>query len=70
MKSDGLTKHFVLAFALAGIGYAIFYFGIENRRNQKGPWAVVFTNTPAGTPMIIVDQPTIGVTNVQISFAG
>ncbi len=68
MKSDGLLKHVALAFVLAAICYGVFYSGIEHRRNQKGPWQVAFTNTPAGTPAIVVDQPTIGVTNVCITF--
>ncbi len=70
MKSDGPLKHFVIAFLLAVICYAVFYFGIEHRRNTRGPWHVAFTNTPAGLPALIVNQPSIGVTNVQICFEG
>jgi hypothetical protein len=70
MKSGGPLKHVVLAFVLAIVGYALFYRGIEHRRNEKGPWLVIFTNNAAGTPEIIVDQPTVGVTNVHITFDG
>lgn len=70
LKPDGLLRHFILAFVLAAFCYAIFYFGIEHRRNQKGPWQVMFTNSATGMPAIIVDQATIGVTNVQIAFPG
>jgi hypothetical protein len=70
MRSDGLLRHFALAFVLALAGYAVFYFAIENRRTRQGPWQVAFTNNPAGAPTIIIDQPTIGVTNVQITFPG
>ncbi len=74
MKQNGAIRHFVLAFILALVCYAVFYRAIEHRRIRKGPWVVTFTNAPAGTPArpapaIVVNQPRLAVTNVQISFA-
>jgi hypothetical protein len=68
MKSDGPMKHFILAFVLAVICYAFFYNNIEHRRTRKGPWKVAFTNSPEGWPMMVIDQPKLAITNVEINF--
>src|SRR6267142_1415004 len=70
MKSDNPWKHFLLAFLLALIIYAVFYQGIEYRRNRKGPWQVTFTNNAAGAPAIRITQPRLGLTNVELAFPG
>ena len=70
MKSEGPIKHFVFAFLLALVGYIIFYEAIEHQRTRKGPWQVTFTRTPAGAPALVINQPKLAITNVQISFPG
>ncbi len=70
MKSDGLIKHFVIAFLLAAICYFIFFRGIEHRRTKNGPWQVNFTNNAAGMPALLVNQSTLGISNVWITFEG
>ena len=70
MKSDNPVKHFVLAFLIALAVYFVAYSFIEHRRNRKGPWQVTFTTQPAAAPGITIDQPTLHLTNVAISFAG
>jgi hypothetical protein len=69
MKSDGALKHFILAFLLALVCYALFYYTIEHRRIRKGPWEVTFTNNIAGTPLVVVNQHKLAITNYQIAFA-
>jgi hypothetical protein len=68
MKSDGALRHFVLAFLLALACYAILYFYIEHRRTRKGPWEIAFTNNSAGAPTLVINQPKLAITNVQITF--
>jgi hypothetical protein len=70
MKSDGVAKHLILAFVLALVCYGAFYLAIEHRRTWKGPWHVAFTDSAAGAPVMVIDQPSLGITNVQISFPG
>ena len=70
MKPEGPAKHFILAFLLALVGYAFFYQTIEHRRIRKGPWQVTFTYNTAGTPAIVIAEPRLAITNVQISFPG
>jgi hypothetical protein len=69
VKSEGSAKHFILAFLLALAGYLIFYPSIEHRRTRNGPWRVTFTTGSSNVPMIVVDQPKLSITNVQIRFA-
>jgi hypothetical protein len=68
MKSDGPMKHFILAFVLAVICYAFFYTKIESRRTRKGPWTVMFTNSVEGWPQLVIDQPRLAITNIEINF--
>jgi hypothetical protein len=68
MKRDNPAKHFIIAFAIALLGYVLVYHFIENRRTRKGPWQVTFTNNPAGTPAIVINQPALSISNVQIHF--
>ena len=70
MKAKGAAKHFILAFVLALAGYILFYLAIEHQRTRKGPWQVTFTQSPAGAPTLLIVQPRLNITNVQITFPG
>jgi hypothetical protein len=70
MKSEGGLRHFGYALLLAVVGYTVVYWGIEHRRNVKGPWEVTFTNAVGGGAVIIIEQPKLGISNVQIRFDG
>lgn len=70
MKSDNLLRHIWLPFLIAVAVYLFFYTGIEHRRNRNGPWEVVFTNSTTGAPELIINQPTLAITNLQITFPG
>jgi len=69
MKRDNPAKHFIIAFAIALLGYILVYHFIEERRTRKGPWKVTFTNTPSGNPEVVIDQTTLTISNVQILFS-
>jgi len=70
MKADNPIKHFALAFCLALVCYLVFYNWIEHRRTRKGPWQMSFTNDAAGTPRMIINQPALGLTNIELVFPG
>ena len=70
MKRDRLLKHTLVAFGIALLVYVTFYTAIEHRRARAGPWQVTFTNDTASARAIIINQPALGITNVQISFVG
>ena len=70
MKSDNPFRHFAIPFGIAVLVYVIFYFGIEHRRTRKGPWQVTFTNDASGSPALVINQPSLNITNLQITFPG
>jgi len=70
MKPDALAKHLALAFLLALAVYVIFYEFIEHRRARNGPWQVTFRAGAAAAPAMVINQPQLAITNVQISFPG
>ena len=70
MKSDNPLKHFGLALLIALVVYFVSYFGIEHRRNRKGPWQVTFNHLPGASPALVINQPTLQLTNVSILFEG
>jgi hypothetical protein len=69
MKSDNLFRHLVIPFGVAVLVYLIFYSWIEHRRTRNGPWRVTFTNDSAGSPALLINQPALAITNLQITFA-
>jgi hypothetical protein len=70
MKSDNLLRHLVVPFAIALVVYVISYSWIEHRRTRKGPWEVTFTNDISGAPTLVINQPSLAITNLQITFSG
>jgi hypothetical protein len=70
MKSDNLFRHLAVPFAIAVVVYVISYSWIEHRRTRKGPWEVAFTNDASGTPALVINQPSLAITNLQITFPG
>ena len=70
MKSDNLLRHLVVPFGIALLVYVVFYSFIEHRRTRKGPWEVSFTNDASGVPALVINQPALAITNLQITFPG
>jgi hypothetical protein len=57
----------LLAFGVAVLLYAVVYGAIEHHRSSKGPWQVTFAAEESART-ITINQPAIGITNVQIHF--
>jgi len=70
MESEKTFRHFALAFLIALAGYALTYHAIEHRRVRNGPWQVTFTTNSSGAPQLVIRQPRLAITNVQIDFTG
>ncbi|HWD93896.1 MAG TPA: hypothetical protein VG938_16315 [Verrucomicrobiae bacterium] len=70
MKSDNLLRHVWIPLVIAVVVYAIFYAGIEHHRTRNGPWRVAFTNDLSGEPALLINQPKLAITNLQITFTG
>ena len=70
MKRDNPLKHFVIAFLIAIAIYVIAYGWIEHRRHRKGAWEVTFSVGFQNAPVLIINQPKLGITNFEILFYG
>lgn len=68
MKSDGIWKHFGLAFALALVFYVGFFYGVEHLRRRRGPWEVTFTTNAGGGPVVAVGQPALQIPTIELVF--
>jgi hypothetical protein len=67
MKSDNLLRHIAVPFVIAVVVYVVFYAWIEHRRTHNGPWEVTFASA-SGAPALLINQPKLGITNLQITF--
>ena len=70
MKSDGIFKQVIAVFIVALAVYIVAYHAIEDRRTRNGPWEVTFTRDASGAPALLINQPKLAITNVQIDFPG
>ena len=71
MKSPGVLKHFIIAFALALALYIVFFTFIEGRRTRNGPWRVAFGSAGSNSPpFLIINEPRLKISNVRVMFAG
>jgi hypothetical protein len=61
-------RHFVFAFLIAAALYFAAFHLIEHRRNSRGPWSVRFVATEAQAPRLVISQPSLRVTNVEVRF--
>lgn len=68
MANERITRHLLIAFALAVVAYVGVFSCDQRLRERKGPWQVEFLAAPEGHPMIRVSQHWLGITNVQIEF--
>jgi len=65
-KKDRLPKHLLIAFAIALAGYALFFTLDQYIRTRKGPWEVTFTTNASGYAEIVINQPSLKLTNVRV----
>jgi hypothetical protein len=70
MKGVGVFKHFGIALMLAVAIYVGVFTVDQHLRSRRGPWEVTFTATPTGEPMLIINQPALGVRDVRIEVEG
>jgi hypothetical protein len=54
---DNILKHAAIAFAIALVGYVLFYGCDSHLRSRKGPWVVSFQANTNGEPLLVIDQP-------------
>jgi hypothetical protein len=62
-------KNLALLFVGVLAFYVIAYSFIEHRRTRQGPWRVTFTNSISGAPAMVINEPVLAITNIQIVFS-
>ena len=70
MKSDPFLRRVVWVFVGALAVYIFAYTAIEHQRTRQGPWQLAFTNDANGSAVLLINQPRLALTNVQIAFPG
>ena len=65
-SARSLTVFFVTVLLL----YLAAFYGCEYARSRKGPWEVQFKSDASGRPSIVIYQPKLGVSGVEILFHG
>ena len=66
MRSEGAARHFIFAFLLAVVGYAVVYHVIEHHRVRKGPWRVTFQKAGTAPPELLISQPSLHIEDVRL----
>lgn len=70
MQSRITLKSVALCFVIVlGLYLAVFY-GLEYSNHRKGPWEVAFLSDGTGNPSIVVYQPKLNISTVEIIFTG
>lgn len=59
-----------ISFVAVLILYGIVFFGIESWRHRKGPWEVTFLTDSSGNPAIVIYQPSLNISSVELVFPG
>ncbi len=68
MKTDGLWKAFGAVFLAVLILYVVSFAWLSGRQVQRGPWQVAFQRAASGVPMLVLNQASLGITNVTLRF--
>src|SRR2546426_376073 len=70
MKSAITPKSVALWFLIVLGVYLASFYGMEHWNQKKGPWEVAFNTDAMGNPSIVIDQPGLNISAVEIIFAG
>lgn len=65
---DNIIKHAAQAFLIALIGYGFFFACDSRLRTRRGSWVVEFRSTTNQQPILIINEPKLGIRNVGILF--
>ena len=70
MKSGMTAKSIALCFVIVlGLYLAVFYV-IEYGNHRKGAWEAQFTSDAMGNPSVVIFQPKLNISSVEIIFPG
>jgi hypothetical protein len=68
MRSAFSAKSIALLFGAVLLLYFAAFYGCEHVRARKGPWEVQFHTDGDGRPSVVIYQPRLGISAVEILF--
>ena len=69
MQSGFSAKSIALFFVAVLLLYLGAFYGCEHMRARKGPWEVQFHTDEKGRPSVVIYQPKLGISAVEILFS-
>ena len=69
-ESEGILKRFGFAFGLILLCYVLIYGCDRHLRFKNGPWELHFSRESDGTPRLVINQASLGITNVTLRLEG
>lgn len=70
MKRGENIKLVLIPLVMAVVIYFVGYWGIEHQRQKNDPWKVSFTTSSNNHPAIVINQKSLGVSNVTVVLSG
>jgi len=70
MKFGITPKSIVVWFFVVLILYVCVFYGTEYWRHRKGPWEVNFVSDAEGNPSVVIYQPSLNISSVELLFPG
>src|SRR5947199_5100649 len=68
MKSAITPKSIALWFFIVLVLYLAVFYGCEVWRRQRGGWEVDFTSDALGRPSVVIYQPKLNISSVEVLF--
>ena len=70
MKIGITPKSMVIWFFVVVLLYLCVFYGMESWRHHKGPWEVSFMSDSQGNPSVVIYQPKLNISSVELLFPG
>ena len=70
MKSGITPKSIAISFVVVLMLYIGVFNGIEWWRHRRGAWEVTFLTDASGNPAVIIYQPALNISSVELVFLG
>src|SRR5437867_2630465 len=70
MKGPITPRSIAVWFVVVVVLYFVVFYGLESWRHRKGAWEVDFVSDAKGHPSIVVYQPRLNISSVELLFPG
>jgi hypothetical protein len=70
MNSGIRWKSVLVAFAIIAVLYLAMFYGLEFWKHRQGPWEISFNSDAEGNPGIVIYEPKLNISSVELLFPG